>query len=178
MAREKEQNEEGQEDCFHAASQKGEMGQVAPLSHRQRLHPAGAYRASSLGSPPSPPLPSQSLRFQCNFQLTSMSIEQVGPPDCWPITGNHSAPQLSSQGEGGREGGNAREQARPAHRLRRGLGQGVRQPPGEAGCESSGWGSFWPQLPCDDRMVPQATKRKLGAEGHKEKTGVCVCVGG
>ena len=40
-----------------------------------------------------------------------MSIEQVGQSDCWPITGNHSAPQLSAQGEGGKEEGNVREQA-------------------------------------------------------------------
>lgn len=30
-----------------------------------------------------------------------MSIEQVGSLDCWPITGNHSAPQLSPPGRGG-----------------------------------------------------------------------------
>lgn len=47
------------------------------------------------------PLPSPSLRFQYNFQLTSMSIEQVGRLDCRPITGNHSAPpQLSPPGRG------------------------------------------------------------------------------
>lgn len=56
------------------------------------------------------PLPSPSLRFQYNFQLTSMSIEQVGRLDCWPITGNHSAPQLSPpSGKGG--WGMEREQA-------------------------------------------------------------------
>lgn len=58
-----------------------------------------------------PTIPSPSLRFQYNFQLTSMSIEQVGQPDCWPITGNHSAPQLSAQGEGGREEGKGCEGA-------------------------------------------------------------------
>lgn len=47
------------------------------------------------------PLPSPSLRFQYNFQLTSMSIEQVGRLDCRPITGNHLAPpQLSPPGRG------------------------------------------------------------------------------
>lgn len=35
MAKEKEQNEEGHVGCFHAPSQKGEMGLVAPLSHPQ-----------------------------------------------------------------------------------------------------------------------------------------------
>lgn len=35
MAKEKEQNEEGHVDCFHAPSQKGEMELAALLSHPQ-----------------------------------------------------------------------------------------------------------------------------------------------
>ena len=78
------------------------------LCPTRRAEAAPSWGPKSL-LPLLPTLPSPSLRFQCNFQLTSMSIEQVGQPDCWPITGNHS-PQLRAQGEGGREGGNVREQ--------------------------------------------------------------------
>lgn len=74
---------------------------MAPLSQPQ-AEAAPSWDPKSL-LPVLPTLSSPSLRFQYNFQLTSMSIEQVGQPDCWPITGNHSAPQLSAQGEGGRE---------------------------------------------------------------------------
>lgn len=111
--------------------QRGDVaGGSSPPPPELRLHPARAQRASSLCSPtPLPPLPSPSLRFQCNFQLTSMSIEQVGQPGCWPITGNHSAPQLSSQGEGGRGGANVREQT-PSSQAEKGLGAGNAAAPG------------------------------------------------
>lgn len=89
--------------------------------------------------PPSP-LPSPSLRFQYNFQLTSMSIEQVGQPDCWPITGNHSAPQLSPGGYGG-EG--PREQAsslQSGKGLKAGsLQQKLPSSPHPAGSVGKGW---------------------------------------
>lgn len=103
MAEEKEHNGRGSEALCAAflLLPKGGGGGFSLSPTELRLHPAGAQRASSLCFPTRP---SPSLRFQYNFQLTSMSIEQVGQPDCWPITGNHSAPQLSAQGEeGGRE---------------------------------------------------------------------------
>lgn len=151
-----------------------EKGDVVGWLHcpttQLRLHLAGTQRLSSLCSPT--PLPSQLLRFQYNFQLTSMSIEQVGQPDCWPITGNHSAPQLSAQGEGEGEGGNLREQApslQPGTELQ--AFRGMPQPLGRAGVRKQGWRGqllgmvqlgvlpqlhmeLWIQLSCDERPMP------------------------
>lgn len=108
------------------------------LTHRAEAAPSGGPKSLL---PSLPTRPSPSLRFQYNFQLTSMSIEQVGQPDCWPITGNHSAPQLSAQGEkGGREGGIGREPAPSLQAGKRsGFSRGVLQPLGGTGVGEQGW---------------------------------------
>lgn len=123
--------------CFPASSQ-GRWWWLLFLTHR-------AEAAPSWGPKSLLPLlltrPSPSLRFQYNFQLTSMSIEQVGQPDCWPITGNHSAPQLSAQGEkGGREGGNGRERAPSLQAGKQfGFSRGALQCLGGTGVGEQGW---------------------------------------
>lgn len=66
-----------------------------------------------------------------------------------------------------------REQA-PAYRLGRGLRPGMRQPLGGAGRERSGGrGGSGIQLPCDDKLVPQATGRnKWGLRADEGGWGV------
>lgn len=79
------------------------MGCSPALLKEGRMQPVAEAAPSWDPKPPLlalHPLPSPSPRFQYNFQLTSMSIEQVGRLDCWPITGNHSASQLSPPGRG------------------------------------------------------------------------------
>lgn len=116
----REEQDKGGGDALWAAllllPLEGRCGQWL-LCATRRAEAAPSWGPKSL-FPLLPLLPSLSLRFQYNFQLTSMSIEQVGQPDCWPITGNHSAPQLSAQGEGGREC----EGVRPSLQVGRGSG--------------------------------------------------------
>lgn len=153
------------------------------VTHRAEAAPSWGPKSLLLGLPT---VASPALRFQYNFQLTSMSIEQVGQPDCWPITGNHSAPQLSARGvKGGRERtGESRLagweavwlQLRSAAALR-GVGEqewrgGWLMRAVQEGALPHPYIKLWVQLLCCKKPMSQATKRVNWAlRAHEEGPG-------
>lgn len=156
-----------------------DVAQLLCLTHRAEAAPNWGPKSLL---PLLPTLPSPSLRFQYNFQLTSMSIEQVGQPDCWPITGNHSAPQLSAQGEkGGQAAGGDGSEPVPSLQAgkRVGFSGGVQQPLGGTGGGAGGVGegeAYRPPAggsssPYTELWVLLLCNKDLCSKPQRERTG-------